>query len=435
MHAALPCAALAPLRPPQQPPLEWALNAHLATPAATAEFEERGPPQSRFDAGPGGGSAGGRGGGRPPMRDRVVGGDLAYHAAHGVAALLDAPLPPGAPADQITHLLARRSRAELYEYLSQMQGALQRNPGQARAILADTPALAKALLQMQVILGMVGNPLGDVAPKGIAPPNLMPRHEPLPGAGHMGGGGGGGPPGQQQQQQHDMGMGMGGPLPPHMQQGPPPHLGGMMPHPQQQQPYAAVKLEQNGGGGGPMGPPGYQHGYMPPPTQQQQQQPLGYMPAEPGYGMMPPQQQQQQQGGGPVDPRRMAAAGPRPMLPMAPPPQQQQPVLTAPAMQQQQAAPLPAPSGGMSTDQQQGELSCLECMLVCMHGPRDPRVPHPPLSSLHTHLFPSTPLVALHMFAALLQQVMSLTPQQIELLPQQQKAQVLALQQQLRGGQ
>lgn len=43
--------------------------------------------------------------------------------------------------------------------------------------------------------------------------------------------------------------------------------------------------------------------------------------------------------------------------------------------------------------------------------------------------------LALPCFAALLQQVMSLTPQQIELLPPQQKAQVLALQQQLRGGQ
>ena len=84
------------------------------------------------------------------MRDRVVGGDLAYHASHGVAALLDAPLAPGAPADAITHLLARRSRAELYDYLAQMKGLLQRNPTQARQILVDNPQLAKALFQMQV---------------------------------------------------------------------------------------------------------------------------------------------------------------------------------------------------------------------------------------------------------------------------------------------
>lgn len=106
--------------------------------------------------------------GRRPMRDRVVGGDLAYHASHGVAALLDAPLPPGAPADSITHLLARRSRSELYDYLAQMQGLLQRNPGQARQILADNPALTKALFQMQVgrqgpgagrHVGLVGGPV------------------------------------------------------------------------------------------------------------------------------------------------------------------------------------------------------------------------------------------------------------------------------------
>jgi cleavage stimulation factor subunit 2 len=84
------------------------------------------------------------------MRDRVVGGDLAYHASHGVAALLDAPLPAGVPADGITHLLARRSRAELYDYLAQMKGLLQRNPAQARQILVDNPQLAKALFQMQV---------------------------------------------------------------------------------------------------------------------------------------------------------------------------------------------------------------------------------------------------------------------------------------------
>ena len=112
------------------------------------DFEDyRGPPP-RFDER---GAPGGPG--RRPMRDRVVGGDLAYHAAHGVAALLDVPLPPGAPADAITHLLARRSRAELYDYLAQMKGLLQRNPTQARQILANNPQLAKALFQMQVRRG------------------------------------------------------------------------------------------------------------------------------------------------------------------------------------------------------------------------------------------------------------------------------------------
>ncbi|KAI7839879.1 hypothetical protein COHA_006359 [Chlorella ohadii] len=126
---------------------------HQRLPLAPApEFDDRGPPPRFDDRGP-------SGMGRRPMRDRVVGGDLSYHASHGVATLLAAPLPPGAPADSITHLLARRSRSELYDYLAQMQGLLQRNPGQARQILANNPALTKALFQMQVILGMVSNPL------------------------------------------------------------------------------------------------------------------------------------------------------------------------------------------------------------------------------------------------------------------------------------
>lgn len=356
--------------------------------------DQRGPP-SRFD------DRGGPGGpGRRPMRDRVVGGDLAYHASHGVAALLDAPLAPGAPADAITHLLARRSRAELYDYLAQMKGLLQRNPTQARQILVDNPQLAKALFQMQVILGMVSNPLGDVAPKGVAPPNLMPRHEPPHGQG---------PPGPTPMGGPD-GMMMGGPggPPPHMQgppgahgmeppppimvgapvQGPPMGMPGTSMPPQQQPPYMGGPMDQP-----PMGQP-YQpppQGYMPPPQQQQQQPPPYMVPPEgmqggPGYGLPP--QQPPVQPSQPVDPRRMAVAGgvpPRPMMSLAtqPPPQQPQPPQPSmPAMQQ----PQPAPGGGALTAEQQ---------------------------------------------QALLQQVMSLTPQQIELLPPQQKAQVLALQQQL----
>ena len=95
-----------------------------------------------------------------------MGGDLAYHSSLGVATLLGAPMPPGTPADQLTTVLARKTRSELYEYLNQMKGLMQANPTQARQLLADNPSLTKALFQAQVILGMVGNPLGDVAPKG-----------------------------------------------------------------------------------------------------------------------------------------------------------------------------------------------------------------------------------------------------------------------------
>eukprot|EP00887_Chlorella_sp_A99_P006185 scaffold3.g6185.t1 len=337
----------------------------------------------------------------PPQRDRVVGGDLAYHSGLGVASLLGAPAAPGVPADQITALLARKTRSELYDYLAQMQGLLRQNPHQARELLVGNPQLSKALFQMQVILGLVGNPLGDVAPKGIAPPSVFPsRH----GHGALEPGPPGGPEPAPPMGQGPQPMGQGplpGIKPPPMGQGPPPM--GYQGAP----PMQAAAL--------PMQPPPYMqpppqqaNGYQPPPMQQvpppmggyqpapMQQQPQ-YLPPEPlppAVPMAPPTQPMQPlpadprlgTAAPPVDPRRAPGTGvaPRPMVSLAhaqhaaPPAQQPAPV---PAQ-----APPAAPVGaGMTPEQQQ----------------------------------------------ALLQQVMSLTPQQIEQLPPAQKAQVLALQQQL----
>jgi cleavage stimulation factor subunit 2 len=85
---------------------------------------------------------------------------------------------PNAPADHLTKMLARKTRSELYEYLSQMQSLLHQNPQQARRLLVDNPQLARALFHMEIILGMVSNPLGDIAPKGAAPLGMgsQPRH-------------------------------------------------------------------------------------------------------------------------------------------------------------------------------------------------------------------------------------------------------------------
>lgn len=246
---------------------------------------------------------------RAANRQKVVGGDLAYHSSQGMSVLLGQPDQPNAPADQLTLILARKTRSELYEYLSQMQALLAQHPHQARQLLIDSPQLARALFQMEIILGMVSNPLGDVAPKGAAPPNLVTAV-------------------QQHQQQYAM------PMPP-----PPPPM-------QQQAPVVVVTASDPRLGG-------------------------GRVPA--------------------ADPRLMAAGGPmggvapRPMVSVASQQsQQQQAVVGAPPARGSGGSGMPVVPG-MTTEQQQ----------------------------------------------ALLQQVMSLTPEQIELLPAEQKAQVLALQQQL----
>lgn len=316
---------------------------------------------------------------RASSGNKIVGPDLAYHAAQGVAVLLGgAPAPASAPADAVCVLLARKSRGELYEVMSQMQELGKRDPGAARRLLAGNPALARAIFQAQVILGMVGNPLGDVAPKGVAPPGMLGgRHHEPPLHGPS--------PEQQQGAPH-------GYAPPMQQQGPPP---------MQQQP--------TGMHGGPYGPPQPMHpgGPGPMPQYMQPQQQQQYM--QPPQQYLPPVEAPPQMGmpqpgpayptdprlAAPQDPRLAAMApvpapAPRPMISLAsagqPPPalQQQQP---APMQTQAPSVPGGADTAGMVAEQQQ----------------------------------------------ALLQQVLSLTPQQIELLPPQQRAQVQALQAQLRG--
>ncbi|KAG7670067.1 hypothetical protein KSW81_008205 [Nannochloris sp. 'desiccata'] len=242
---------------------------------------------------------------------KLVGGDLAYHSSQGMSVLLGQDPTPNAPADQLTKMLARKTRSELYEYLAQMQSLLHQNPQQARRMLVDNPQLARALFHMEIILGMVSNPMGDIAPKGVAPPGLLPI-----------------PP---QRQGFDGGM-----------EQPPPHYGAPVPAPAPIDPRLAVAAAG--------GPP-----------------PMAAAAA-------------------PIDPRRQQQ-------------QQQQPMISAVAPVPMNAGPRPMVS-------------------VAVGGP------------------PSVPGVVPGMNPdqqnALVQQVMSLTPQQIELLPPEQKAQVLALQQQLR---
>lgn len=85
-------------------------------------YADGGPFEGRGGSG-GGGFDGLRGGGPGgpgdrAQRDRVVGGDLSYHSALGVASLLGQPAAPGTAADAITVLLARKTRGEMYDYLA-----------------------------------------------------------------------------------------------------------------------------------------------------------------------------------------------------------------------------------------------------------------------------------------------------------------------------
>jgi hypothetical protein len=190
--------------------------------------------------------------------------------------------------------------------------------------------------------------------------------------------------------------------------------------------------------------------YMQPqPQQQYMQPPQQYMPPVEA----PPQMGMPQPGPAyPTDPRlappqdpRLAAMAPapapapRPMISLASAGQPPMPMQPAPALQQQQPAPMQAqapavPDAGMAAEQQQGE-GWLQLQLGLSWSLPEPlrKLSHLPIGRdcsrpLTWVLFLSTPCPC---HAALLQQVLSLTPQQIELLPPQQRAQVQALQAQL----
>lgn len=261
--------------------------------------------------------------GRSGVRNKTIGADLAYHSSLGMDSLIGKNSQVGEPADQLTLLLARKTRSELYEYLAQMQYLLHQNPQQAKQILLEHPLLTRALFQMEIILGMVNNPLGDIAPKGIAPPGALP------------------------QKTFDGPHGYG----------------------EAQTQYGSVPSSVGG-------PQTYYSHSMQPETQQYLQQ--DSIPHAPIASVSPPSDPRLASGIAPVPAAPMTSA-PRPMVSLTAATTQVAPV--------QQPTPAPVQSAtlqGISAEQQ-----------------------------------------------ALLQQVISLTPEQIEMLPAEQKAQVIALQKQL----
>lgn len=327
---------------------------------------------------------------RLPPRARMVGADLAYHAAQGMSTLLGESTQPGAPADAITATLARKTRSELWEYMSQMKTLVQQNAAQARQILVQNPQLMKALFQMEIILGLVANPLGDIAPKGAAPLDMLPQRGQPQYTGQIGGA----LPGPAQQQpvmtMEQPSTSVQPALPQHQLLQQPPQAVQLLP----QQPSGSMQLPVSVPGvanGLPM--PSYQPAGAPIPAPVMQVQPglpaSGYVPgpSPPHAHSFAPQSQSM-----PTDPRMV-----------------NNPI--DPRSRTGQAAAPPQAGFMVSTSHNQPQQLTIQPVQQGQEGQ------------------PLTP----EMQQALLQQVMSLTQQQIELLPPQQKAQVLALQQQLRG--
>ncbi|OVA04984.1 Cleavage stimulation factor subunit 2 [Macleaya cordata] len=80
--------------------------------------------------------------------------------------------------DSFTSNLAGMSKNQLYEIMSQMKTLIEQNQQQARQILVDNPALTKALFQAQIMLGMVKPP--QVMPNIQQAPSQPPKQSAQP---------------------------------------------------------------------------------------------------------------------------------------------------------------------------------------------------------------------------------------------------------------
>lgn len=92
------------------------------------------------------------------FRSRAIGNDAAEHAALGMGQILGDD--PNAELTHLATLLARKNKNDLYEYLAQLQKLYNDNPDHAQQFLTDNPQLARAIFLIEIILGLVGNPLG-----------------------------------------------------------------------------------------------------------------------------------------------------------------------------------------------------------------------------------------------------------------------------------
>ncbi|CAM0874657.1 unnamed protein product [Alopecurus aequalis] len=105
---------------------------------------------------------------------QLVGLPPAIHAASVMAGVLGGaqtanvqnglPVQYGLGNDPLTHYLARMSRHQLYEIMSELKTLTTQNKDLAKTLLQGIPQLPKALFQAQIMLGMVTPQMVAAAP-------------------------------------------------------------------------------------------------------------------------------------------------------------------------------------------------------------------------------------------------------------------------------
>ncbi|CAN0902303.1 Cleavage stimulating factor 64 [Linum grandiflorum] len=357
------------------------------------------------------------------------------------------------PADVLAADFAGMTKSQLYDIMSQMKTLIEQNRQQAREILIQNPPLTKALFQAQIMLGMVQPPpvipaiqptVSQQPPQPAPPPQAsnVPKPQPLQGQPAAS-------QGLHQNRKHHQNQ----PAVPISSSVPPVNL------PSQSAPIHTLPTSHL--------PKGHLNSQvtamqtsqipsMPPQPHQPPQLPASQLQPPPlktsGISHLPPQppmptqprpphsmpgfhnQYQQmgsnagfQHGGSHQHPSQsMFHSGNRAQHPGPSYPQGQQPVPTQPP-------PQSLYQGGgshLTSDFNQGASSMQvdRGSSSWLPGPPDSSTIGQAPANQPARSAPLTP----DMEKALLQQVMSLTPEQINLLPQEQRNQVLQLQQMLR---
>lgn len=123
------------------------------------------------DGGSAGGARGGRGGGFASDRgslfsNKSVGSNSVIHAARGVGETMGLAFEPTMASSRMVSILSRKNKNDMYTYLEQVQQYCEESPEHAREFLGQNPMLCQAILVMEILLGLVGNPLDDPSAGG-----------------------------------------------------------------------------------------------------------------------------------------------------------------------------------------------------------------------------------------------------------------------------
>ncbi|KAG8379942.1 hypothetical protein BUALT_Bualt07G0142100 [Buddleja alternifolia] len=382
--------------------------------------------------------------------------------------------------DGLPASLAGMSKNQLYDIMCQMKTLIEQNKQQARQILIQNPALTRALFQAQIMLGMVQSPqapptVSSTTSRNSQPPAISNQQSNIQAASSVSGQIGQNTMGKRQPVQTMASNSQSQTVPP-----PNPQTQPMKPiqsHPLQQEPKAHFGAQST-----PMSipqssqvpymsqlpqhisspPPSHHQSHMPSLSTQSQQsvQNIGsqYLPLQPPLQPpLPPQPRPQM----PAFPHQVHAQ-------MGPNLGFQQPSGPQYHSQQQMFHPGTKPPSGMGPSFQQGHPSLLnQPSAPSLYQGGNPhlgmefnqagsskqtdsrgsnwmpglpentmgQLPGPPSFASQMgpgNQPPRAPPLTPDLEKALLQQVMSLTPEQINLLPTEQRNQVLQLQQMLR---